>query len=433
LGNTKKAKTSTISFFDLLIVIAKRWKMIFFTSLGAAIFILLFSIGSIVIASKWGPEKSYLPNVYKPKVIILFQEDQGGLSSLMGGGGDLLSLMGGSINKGSKAKLAEVLLYRNQLLDQVIEELHVKERYEIDTKESRDSQQQARKVVHEAISCNISSADNTMEISYQHTNAWFAEKMVIRIVELLEIQYKQLALEKKREDISFLDESILKAELEMNEKLKDLTEFQKKNKIIDPLKQIEMKSQSIAAIEQDITMKKLKMEKIASYKGYDDPQVKQVQEDIRRSKRAFNMLLEGDGTKSKYNVPISRLIELGPEYNKLTEELNGLRQLYINLKVQQQAKLLEKGNNTSTFQIIQTSNFFKNKEEDEQVDEFPQKAGPSRGKLCLLFTFAIFFLSVFSAFVLEFMEQIKLDPEESEKLETIKNLLPNLSMRGRKK
>ena len=45
-----------------------------------------------------------------------------------------------------------------------------------------------------------------------------------------------------------------------------------------------------------------------------------------------------------------------------------------------------------------------------------QKSGPSRGKLCIIVTFASFFMAVFLAFLLNAISNIKKDPEAMEKL-----------------
>ena len=46
------------------------------------------------------------------------------------------------------------------------------------------------------------------------------------------------------------------------------------------------------------------------------------------------------------------------------------------------------------------------------------KSGPSRGKLCIIVTFAAFFIAVFLAFLLNAIENIKKDPEAMAKLKS---------------
>jgi uncharacterized protein involved in exopolysaccharide biosynthesis len=52
-----------------------------------------------------------------------------------------------------------------------------------------------------------------------------------------------------------------------------------------------------------------------------------------------------------------------------------------------------------------------------ELAEIPdQKSGPSRGLICVIATFAAGFFSVFLAFALNAVENIKQDPEAMEKL-----------------
>ncbi|MFW5811944.1 MAG: hypothetical protein ACOCWS_03080 [Alkalispirochaetaceae bacterium] len=57
------------------------------------------------------------------------------------------------------------------------------------------------------------------------------------------------------------------------------------------------------------------------------------------------------------------------------------------------------------------------------------KADPSRAMLSIVTTITAFFLSVFLAFVLDYFDRVKEDPEEGEKLKAIKG---NLSLRRRR-
>jgi uncharacterized protein involved in exopolysaccharide biosynthesis len=52
----------------------------------------------------------------------------------------------------------------------------------------------------------------------------------------------------------------------------------------------------------------------------------------------------------------------------------------------------------------------------EKAEVPDQKSGPGRGMLCIIVTFAAFFFSVFLAFVLNAIENIKKDPEAMAKL-----------------
>jgi uncharacterized protein involved in exopolysaccharide biosynthesis len=62
---------------------------------------------------------------------------------------------------------------------------------------------------------------------------------------------------------------------------------------------------------------------------------------------------------------------------------------------------------TPIFQVLETA----------QVPDL--KSGPSRGMICIIVTFGAFFFSVFLAFMLTALENIKKDPEAMEKFRAL--------------
>lgn len=80
-------------------------------------------------------------------------------------------------------------------------------------------------------------------------------------------------------------------------------------------------------------------------------------------------------------------------------ELNVQEEIYKNLKSQYEMLKVTMASEQPVFQILEYA-------------EIPdQKSGPSRGKLCIIITFAAGFFSVFLAFLLNALENIKKDPD----------------------
>ncbi len=85
-------------------------------------------------------------------------------------------------------------------------------------------------------------------------------------------------------------------------------------------------------------------------------------------------------------------------------ELNVQQEVYSQLKAQYEMLKVSMASEQPVFQILEYA-------------EIPdQKSKPSRGKLCIIITFAAFFLSVFLAFLLNALDNIKKDPEAMSKL-----------------
>lgn len=85
-------------------------------------------------------------------------------------------------------------------------------------------------------------------------------------------------------------------------------------------------------------------------------------------------------------------------------ELEAQKEVYTQLKTQYELLKITMASETPTFQVI---------EEAEVPD---RKSKPSRGMLCIIITFAAFFISVFIAFALNAVENVRKDPEAMEKL-----------------
>lgn len=103
-----------------------------------------------------------------------------------------------------------------------------------------------------------------------------------------------------------------------------------------------------------------------------------------------------------YNPSAASSIVLDTSMLKL--ELEAQKQVYTQLKSQLEILKVTMASDTPVFQIL------------EHAEVPDQKSKPSRGKLCIIITFAAFFLSVFMAFALNAVENIKKDPQAMAKL-----------------
>jgi len=92
------------------------------------------------------------------------------------------------------------------------------------------------------------------------------------------------------------------------------------------------------------------------------------------------------------------------EMNRLMLELDAQKQIYTQLKVQYELNKIEIASESPIFQVL------------EYAEVPDQKSGPGRGMICIIVTLAAGFLSVFLAFALNAIANIKNDPEAMAKL-----------------
>jgi uncharacterized protein involved in exopolysaccharide biosynthesis len=144
----------------------------------------------------------------------------------------------------------------------------------------------------------------------------------------------------------------------------------------------------------ELGIDKNKLEKENLEKNIDNT-LKEIQNLELESRRLEQSVNRG----SAVNLPTISL-----DLNRIALELDAQRQVYTQLKVQYELLKITMASEKPVFQVL-------------ELAEVPdQKSGPGRGMICIIVTFAAAFFSVFLAFVLNAVENIRKDPEAMAKL-----------------
>ena len=184
-----------ISLIDLFVVLW-RWKIMIITiTLLAAIGVAVYSFISI----KLPPEKSFLPNVYTPKALMLIDDksSSGSLSSLLSssGMGGLVSLAGVNIPSGSSySKLATFLVGTNSMLDSLVDEFDIIKRYKIETYPKTSS----RGIFKGRLKADVDTKSGVFTISFTDIDPVFARDVVNYCTVYLGKRFDELGLDKNK-------------------------------------------------------------------------------------------------------------------------------------------------------------------------------------------------------------------------------------------
>jgi capsular polysaccharide biosynthesis protein len=109
-------------------------------------------------------------------------------------------------------------------------------------------------------------------------------------------------------------------------------------------------------------------------------------------------------TTGPYNAPAP---DIPPETRRANMELEAQQQTYTQLKTQLELINTAIANKTPIIQVFEAA----------RIPEL--KSGPSRGTICIIVILGAFFFSVFLAFVLAALENIRNDPEAMEKFRAV--------------
>ncbi|OQY35504.1 MAG: hypothetical protein B6241_00970 [Spirochaetaceae bacterium 4572_59] len=388
-----------IDLLDLIGVLFKHKWLIIGMSGFSALFIIIYSIVSLKLPA----DKSYLPNTFKPYSTVMINDSSsgGGLSSMLdsSGLGSLAALAGVSGGGSSNSALAEKLAGSNTFLDILAGEFNLAEVY--DTSESKFPLTDLRKMIKENLRLEADEATGTMTIGYEDINPELATKIANKMVELLENEFSRIDRDSNTSQKALLEQKIQDVKWEIDRLQKEYLAFQSRYNIVDletlaeglTTQVLEISSQMIAldgeisSMQDRIGMENPRIIESKRKKEMLESQLRLIQEVGNKSQPALNdlpgFLIQEQKLKQNIEIQLTVLSTLMQQYEVI--------------------KLTDRGTGP-TFQIL----------EKAEVPEM--KSGPSRGKLCIIVTMAGFFMSLFGAFLLEFWQNLKQDPERMKKL-----------------
>lgn len=329
-------ESEEIDLLDLFAVLVKRKRMIVCLTLGALVLALAYAIGSLLLP----PEKSFLPNEYTPKALMLINDSSssgGALSSLISssGLGSLASLAGLGTSGGSKySALAVYLAETNEYLDDIVNKFALIDRYKI----KKNPRTASRNVLKKKLKAEFDEKSSVFCIAFTDTDPLFAQSVVNFAVVSMEKRFAAMGLDKNK---------LAKENLEINLK-----------------------------------------------NSYDE--IIRLQQESQRMMGSVNA-----------GRPIPSGASVMLEANRIELELKAQEAVYTQLKTQYELVKVQLASETPVFQIL------------EYAEVPDQKSGPSRAKLCIIVIFSAFFFSIFLAFLLNAIENVRKDPEAMAKLKTV--------------
>lgn len=317
-----------ISLIDLFAVLLHYKWLIIITTVAAMIFAVTIS----VISLKLPAEKSFLPNEYTPKALLLINDTTGGgvsssMSSLASLAGINLSSSGGGI---SYSSLATYLAGTDSFLDSIVDEFNLINKWKIE----KHVRTESRKVLKKKLVASLDEDSGVFSISFTDIDPNFACEVVEYAVSYMEKRFRELGVDKN--------------------------EIKKEN------------------LEKNITSTYSEIERLRS--------------------QIMNLETEAQGY-SGFNIP-----SITMETTRIEMEINAQTEVYKQMKTQYELLKVEMQSETPILQVL------------EHTSVPDQKSGPSRGTLCIIITFAAAFISVFLAFLLNALKNIRNDPEAMAKL-----------------
>jgi len=371
-----------INLMEMLMALVKRKSLIITMTLAAAAASVCYSL--------------YLPNIYTAtsKVLPPQKEGGGGLAAALGQLGGLAAAAGLGGGFSGSTDLYVSILKSRSVADAVIKRLDLMK--EFDAKTADD----ARRNFANTVKVQAVTKDGIITITADHKKPEMAARLVSVTVEELGRRSVQLNLAKVSNDRIFLEKRLSFVKKDLKKAEDELKSFAQQNKAIKVDEQAKAAIEGIAKLKAELASKEVQLAAKRTYQTEESPEVMLLVAAVERLKRELAILGGsgggvGDGIPSVGNIP-----NLALEYTRRLREVKIQEAILEQLTKQYEMERINENRDTSSLQIL----------DDAVVPD--SKSKPTRSLIVIVSTLSVFFISVFAAFLLEYIEKLPVSDRE---------------------
>ncbi|MBT0663025.1 lipopolysaccharide biosynthesis protein [Geobacter pelophilus] len=383
-----------INLLDLLMVIVKRKRLVIGLPVIAAILSICYSLS--------------LPNIYTATAKILPPQKEGGgggLSTLLSQAGGLAGLAGGISGLSGPAELYVGILKSRSVGDAVVKRLNLVQIFKAKSVED------ARRSLEGTVKIQ-SSKDGIITISADNKDSKLAAQLANSYVDELARTSIRLNLSKIGTERAFLEKRLDLVRGDLKTAEESLKTFAQKNQTIQIDSQAKASIEGIAKLKAELATREVQLESLRSYQTDESPEVKALLSTIAKLRKEIGANAAASG--SGEGIPgLGSVPGLGLQYARLMRELKTQEAVFEQLTKQYEIAKLSEAKDSTTIQVL-----------DEAVPPLG-KSKPKRSMIVILAAVSAFFVGIFCAFILEYLET--LTDEDRMRLAKMKRLA--LSMR----
>ncbi len=382
----RPADDDEISLLDLALVLVKRKKLILWMTFGLAFLVAVYSL--------------LTPKIYRAETRLLPPKSaEMGASALldMATGGAASALAGKT-----PGDLYVGIAKGRTVMDKVIERFKLGEVYKIDNPDR----------IRAALSANLEAKSDLktgiISIAVLDRDPARAAAVANGFVEALKEVTSGLAISEAAQKRLYYETQLKEVQSALQKSEEELKAYQERTGIQEAGSQTGALVGTLASLRAQITAKEVQLRALKAYATGQNPEVKKVQNELSALYGQLERLEADQGSARDPLNPEGGMPKARMEYVRLLREAKFNEYLYGLLQKQYEMAKLGEVKDAAVIQVIDTA-------VPPQV-----RFKPKRTLMVLLAAVLGFFLSVFAAFFLEFLENARRDPESAAKLEAFK-------------
>jgi len=384
-------KVDEISLLDYLLVLLKRKRLIITVTLGMALLAVAWSL--------------ITPKIYRAETKILPPQQQqssaGQLLNQIVGAAGIPNV--GTMGIKTPSELYIALLKSRPVLDPIVDRFNLMSLYRTKSREG------ARDALTLTLSTREDKKSGILAVGVEDKDPKRAADIANAFVEELKNMTKSLAVTEAGQRRLFYEEQLKDVRTFLVESEDSMKGFQEKTGAIRIDEQAKAVIQSIAQLRAQIAAKEVQLKVMKTYATQHNPDTLRGEEELKGLREQLSHLeAKGAAKNPDALMPSGRVAQLGTEYLRKLRELKFAEALYEILLKQYEAAKLDEARDATVIQVI------------EKAIPPEKRIKPKRAQTVMIAGLIGFFLAIFAAFFMEFIERSRSNPENRERLELLK-------------
>lgn len=389
-------QTGEVNLLDILIVLARRRKLIFVITMGIAV---LTAIVVLILPSRYTAETVVLPPTQNSSI-------SSSLLGQFGGASSLAAMAGASLGIKNPGDLYVALFQTRTVEDSVVRRFGLMSRYNVKTMVD------ARKGLDRHAKISLGIKDGLIRIDVTDRDPKFAADLANGYVEEYKKLSAGLAVTEAAQRRLFFEQQLREANDNLTNAEEAMKITEQKTGVLQVDSQARSLIESAALLRGQIAAKEVELQAMQSYATADNPQVVLAQQQLTALKAQLAKLAGTDTNASaEIIVPKGNVPQAQMEYLRKLRDVKYYETIDELIAKQFELAKLDEAKQGAIVQVA-------------DVAEAPDKRSfPKRTITVLVATILGFFLACGWSLIAIGIERIKANPAERERIDELRSIL----------
>lgn len=369
-----------------LAIVLRRWKLIAIVTGSAAGAVVIFSILTLVLPIQFNP----MPTVYRAYAVIIVDEEQNQTDNPIL---DSFGIVDQASSGSNVTQLATTILRSRSFIDQLIHELDIFTRFEIDP----DNISDARDIIIQKTDISYDSNTRELVISSIDPDRFFAEQLVNTTIRNLETWYREEGGSQSARRIQYLETTLEEVQAEIANIENQISDFQEQYNVLSVDELAETQNTMLNDLRTQLMQVNLDISNYTSISRVEDPALTRLRAQRNNIQRLINQIEEGY-TDGDQRIPgRSELQDLKQQFDRLNMDLQIQLGIYETISQRYELEQISAVDSVPFYVL-------------EYAEVPTEKSGPQRSQLCIIVTVGAFFAAIAFVLMHHVIQTISNDP-----------------------